>query len=393
MNKNTIEIIERSEFDFSKILQSLYSVIFSLLICRFTFNIIAICIQIGSSKHKEIKGLKLIITENSKSPHSFFNFLFVSNKYIKDKELFNSILNHEQAHSRQLHSLDIILIELLCCTFWFNPIVWIYKKEVKENHEYLADRAVINSGINISKYAAHIIENIKLSNQNLASAFSFLITKNRINMLSTNNHSKQTRWFFPSIAIIIFATILAGTSFTPKKDNSKPLTVIIDAGHGGKDPGINNEKDINLMIAKHISELSQKSNIKIILSRTTDKFISLEDRVKFINNSKADLLISLHCNSDNDESMKGIEAFYYPEGKNQEQARKLSKLIVSDQVKTITDIGKINTANYKIIRDVKIPGVLIELGFLSNKTDLQRLTDPTHQKEIAQSIYNSIQEF
>src|SRR5690606_69343 len=116
--------------------------------------------QIG---HKKIEGFKIISLDGEQQVSSFFNYIFINSSDLKSKGHRESIMLHEGVHSKQLHSLDILLVEFLSCAFWFNPFVWLYKKQIRENHEFIADDKVIQSGIDIEDYSHAIIYSGKRS--------------------------------------------------------------------------------------------------------------------------------------------------------------------------------------------------------------------------------------
>jgi len=193
--------------------------------------------------------------------------------------------------------------------------------------------------------------------------------------------------------------------------------IILDAGHGGIDPGTLNddktiqEKDINLSITHKIRELLESSGAQVILTREDDSSLYVEDgkktirqkynenlknRKKIIEESNADMFISIHMNA---LTGKGASKYYgaqtfYPSGK--EDSVKLSKYI-QKELKRVVD----NTNNREVkpredlylLKDNDIPSVLIECGFLSNEKESKLLVDEKYQEKIAWSIYAGIQNY
>jgi hypothetical protein len=133
------------------------------------------------------------------------------------KELFS----HEISHITQNHSLDIIFIELLKVFFWFNPLIYLFKKTIMLNHEYLADEAVTNSKNNSKSYI-NILLNIAFRNNNsyLASSFNYSFTKKRLLMITKNNFSKTA--IFKKIAVI--PLFLALGLLVINAQDTKPVT-------------------------------------------------------------------------------------------------------------------------------------------------------------------------
>lgn len=390
-DEKSIMLLQKEKFPFRKIFLILYLFGSALFLFRFSRNLSKILILIKNKKFEIVDGFKIIETKEKGNPYSFFNYLFINPSDLNNKTFANSIINHELAHSKQLHSVDIIFLEFLSCFFWFNPFIWIYKREILENHEYLADSAVIKAGIDIEIYSSQLIQCGDFLKQPLISGFSFIKTKNRLTMLHKEKSFNFLSGLKASIVLILFAGVFAISSFSPAK-NSKPFVVVVDAGHGGRDSGSLNEKEINLKISRHLQDLSKADDIQIILIRENDDFVTLQDRINFVNTQKPDFLLSIHSNVFTDPEKRGVEAFYANKGLHKDLSLLSSEILIKQHLKEITDKGEIKTANFKILSETTMPGVLLELGFLSNKSDAARLNDPGHQKLIASNIYAGLQE-
>lgn len=391
----TVEKIKREN---KGVLQTLfwgYLVLSLFLLVRFFRNLFEISTYIKKNNTFDIAGLRAISIAMNKNPYSFFHFLFINEGHLKNKQLSEAIIQHERAHSTQFHSADVIFIELLTCFFWFNPFLWLYKKAIVQNHEFLADAQVINAGSEIASYSQQII---KLGNKNLSSpllsGFNFNQTKNRIMMLHKKRTPKTLMNLKIGVVLSLFAFIftLAACTMDQANQENKPFIVVLDAGHGGTDPGASNEKDVALQIAKKLAALSNEKEIEIILTRKEDSFLSLGARVAVAKNQNADMLLSLHCNFSNDETKTGVVAFYARNGKAKEASYEQSKILVSNYVNEITEQGEINEAGFFLLRKLEIPGVLLNLGYLSNEKEAKQLKNPEFQQKIAENIYESLKE-
>ena len=181
----------------------------------------------------------------------------------------------------------------------------------------------------------------------------------------------------------------------------KGKIIVIDAGHGGKDPGTTYkdiyEKDINLKISLYLQEALKKLGADIIMTREGDYDLSsplayarkksdFDNRIKLINNSKASFYVSIHLNYLLDSKYKGIQLF------SSEDNIKYAELMQNYLNKSLK-----NDRNSKLIpkstymyRKLAVPGVLIECGFLSNYEERLKLTTDTYQKQIAWEIAKSI---
>lgn len=128
----------------------------SALLLRMLVQLAVVCRLAGRGKRMEWHGVRVLAVEGDNVPFSFFRWIFVQPGNHSEGEL-EEILAHEQAHVRQWHSLDVVVSELLCCLFWFNPAVWLAKRCVRQNLEFLADRAVVHSGFDRKNYQYHLL--------------------------------------------------------------------------------------------------------------------------------------------------------------------------------------------------------------------------------------------
>ena len=169
--------------------------------------------------------------------------------------------------------------------------------------------------------------------------------------------------------------------------------IILDAGHGGKDPGANNgdaiEKEITLEIAKMTREILEDSGYKVKMIREEDSFVELTKRPEIANRRNARIFVSIHCNSSEDGEGKGIETFYTEQKGESDQ--KLAELIHKEMVKhTEAEDRGVKTADYTVLVRTEMPAVLIETGFLTNFAECEALTDAEYQKIVAKGIAEGI---
>lgn len=155
--------------------------VFFLKLLVSTANIILKVVR--NRKIKIEQGTELIVSESVKSPISWLKYIFINSADYRDNP--REILTHEMAHIHYRHSIDLIFIDLLCCLQWFNPVIWLFRKELRSVHEFQADAAVVNSGINAKNYQILLIK--KAAGRNWSSVVSSLNhsnLKNRIAMMS-----------------------------------------------------------------------------------------------------------------------------------------------------------------------------------------------------------------
>jgi N-acetylmuramoyl-L-alanine amidase len=193
--------------------------------------------------------------------------------------------------------------------------------------------------------------------------------------------------------------VLAMTLFSfssPEKNETKPILVVIDVAHGGKDSGFIfegfTEKEIVKEIANKIITINKNSNINIVLNRTEDTFLSLSERAAKINSLNPDLVISLHINgSKDDKDRSGFEVFTLEESK---ESLKFAELLQSHF--SSFRVGQnitLKNANYFILKNVKAPAVLLEMAYLTNENDRKIILSDNGQEEMAKFILKSVQNF
>ncbi len=177
-------------------------------------------ITIFRIKHKSVP--KRIGTQNvyhlseKMMPFSFFRWIFVNTEVHSEEEL-KQILMHEQIHIQQWHSLDILLAESLCIFFWWNPIVWLMKKEIAINLEYLADSEILRKGVNSRDYQYHLLRlTYHETAVQIVNNFNVSQLKQRIMMMNKNKSPK--RKLAKYLMILPLAVLLMMTNCVQKKD-------------------------------------------------------------------------------------------------------------------------------------------------------------------------------
>ncbi|MCP2026459.1 N-acetylmuramoyl-L-alanine amidase [Flavobacterium sp. HSC-32F16] len=178
----------------------------------------------------------------------------------------------------------------------------------------------------------------------------------------------------------------------------KPLdkkVILIDAGHGGYDSGVNKygfeEKNITEAIARKIKEQSNSENVEIVLIRDGDISMNLTDRVTIINKLKPDLVLSLHVNSNSNMKANGVGAYISSNKAFHDQSKEIAEIAVNK----IVSSGKltkryISEAPFHILKYANCNMVHLELGFLSNENDRNYITSEEGQNEIANKILESL---
>ncbi|MFO7822678.1 MAG: M56 family metallopeptidase [Cyclobacterium sp.] len=164
---------------------TIYISVAVLLFYRFTVNLKMILQRAWTNPIIKYKNSKIVLMPQNVMPHSFLNYIFLNAEEYINGNIQREILIHELAHVRQKHSWDIIFFEIIQVLFWFNPFLFIYRKALLLNHEFLADDAVVGTNNDVGSYQRLLLEKIgQQSSSFITSQFKYSITKQRILMMT-----------------------------------------------------------------------------------------------------------------------------------------------------------------------------------------------------------------
>jgi N-acetylmuramoyl-L-alanine amidase len=193
------------------------------------------------------------------------------------------------------------------------------------------------------------------------------------------------------------------TTLPPLADDPAPslpnvsrgrVLVVIDPGHGGKDPGAIGiggvqEKDVILPISQQVTRLLEQQGVQVMMTRSGDYFVSLQGRTDLANRARADLFVSIHANSMGmgRPDINGLEVYYFGDRRLADTIHKNIRRSVS-----IGDRG-VRRARFYVLRNSRMPSTLVEVGFLTGYEDSPKLTDPAFRSQMAVAIARGILEF
>lgn len=185
----------------------IYGIITLFLCIRFIRNILKITSKIKMNTSLDYHNAKLVLMSEKTLPHTFLNYIFINETDYNNRNIEAELYAHELTHVRQIHTLDVILIEFLKTIFWFNPIFIFYKKAIQLNHEFLADEFVIRSYENIPFYQSLLVSKANVNQPlHLVSNLNFLVTKKRLLMMTKN--TTQTKAILKQITLIPIFVVL-----------------------------------------------------------------------------------------------------------------------------------------------------------------------------------------
>jgi hypothetical protein len=173
--------------------------------------------------NKKIHGKYMLIDHIKSYTFSFFNCIFVP--YINvGVDNFDNILMHEKTHADQFHSIDVLICEILSCFFWFNPLVWHFKSQIKLIHEYLADENVLKKGIDVKEYQTGLLSQIEEYPQLLLGSNYFFSIKKRIIMMTKIRNQKIGTLRYLSLVLLFGASFMFVGFINGQKKPAKETT-------------------------------------------------------------------------------------------------------------------------------------------------------------------------
>lgn len=206
---------------------SLYGLITFLLLIRFAVNIKYLIKKVNKNPLLKHGQAKLVLVPEKVLPHTFLNYIFINREDFETNAIENELYTHELTHVKQKHTIDILFIEMLKTVFWFNPLLYFYKKAIQLNHEFLADEKVVNSFDNAVFYQKLLLEKAAIGNPfYLASNLNFLLTKKRLLMM-TKSTSKTKAAVLKAVLIpvVVIALLLLSALKTINAENNSTDTI------------------------------------------------------------------------------------------------------------------------------------------------------------------------
>jgi N-acetylmuramoyl-L-alanine amidase len=393
--------------------QILYPTIYFLISILLSIGFIKMLFQIQALLKKypaqKIDKVTLVNTNNEKgTPFSFLQFIFWNSAIDISTTQGNQIFKHELAHIKEKHTYDKLFINIVLIIFWFNPFFWLLRKEQNLIHEFIADKKAVEDG-DTSGFAAMLLHTIYPQHQfSIANNFFYSPIKRRLLML-TKNKNPSVNYMGRILVLPLSVLILAAFTFKVNKStnhlyNGEKITVVIDAGHGGRDAGAKSadnivEKDIALSISKKIKVLNSNNTIEIILTREEDIFVSPTEKAAFAKENGADIFISVHMAATPQATEKSGISFYVAKnefanaGKSKVLAAALIDVFGKNYALPVNPAPVQREAGVWVLQANDIPSVLIEAGYITNESDARYLQTDAAKETIAKNILAAINKF
>lgn len=221
---------------------------------------------------------------------------------------------------------------------------------------------------------------------------------------------KKIEWIiaFAAILAVMYGSYTMSKNVVEDKVEGKAVDVVLDAGHGGSDPGkigINNvlEKDVNLSIVLKIKELLENEGMGVVLTRDSDtrvdengkeysKAADMKQRVDVMNEVMPQMVVSVHQNSYTSSEIKGAQVFYFT---SSETSKKMAEIIQEELRKVDPSNTRQVKANdtYYLLKKTEVPAIIVECGFLSNPEEAEKLATEEYQDKMAEAIVEGIKSY
>ncbi|WP_316801020.1 N-acetylmuramoyl-L-alanine amidase [Pedobacter frigidisoli] len=424
-------------YSWREIFEYCYFGIVAVLILRLFFNVVRIKLQLRRYGVIRMNRIVEVMPHSPLKNCSFFNLIIIdASMSDRDKQL---VIQHERVHVSQQHVVDKVLANLVAAVLWLNPIVYLWRNAVDHNHEFLADEETASTA-DKKTYATLLLQLAMPSVDIFAKHFSKLPLKNRIMMLYKEPNTGMQKLVYLAILPVL---LICSVAFINKREivvqktaqakavhtdvalkpdmyagnylnneiqvnqNARSafnevdeMTLVLDAGHGGKDDSSiatkgQKEKDLNLRAVKILEEEAVRRGIKVRLTRSADEYVSLRDRLPV---QMATAFISIHHNANSHAGASpfgGIEVIVSKQNPNIRLIEELAGGILNafKKSKGIEINNTLKEANLLLLRESKVPAVLIELGNIADEKSFGFINDEKNIRKISNLILDGFVQF
>jgi beta-lactamase regulating signal transducer with metallopeptidase domain len=231
VNSDYIEVpIQETPIDWSLILTTAYVVICVLILVKIGIEIASFYNRIRKHNQQKEADFTLIHSNTTENPFSFFHYIVINPHLFSEAEL-QHILTHESIHVKQKHSIDVLLGKLFCAVFWVNPIIWLYRKAMLQNLEFIADSETFQQIENKYEYQITLLKVVTHQHDlSITNQFYQSLIKKRIVMLHTNQSHKRNAWKYATILPLLvgFMLLFQIETIAQVKENSKVAAYAVE---------------------------------------------------------------------------------------------------------------------------------------------------------------------
>ncbi len=230
-SSKTEKNIPESTIDWSLIILSTYLTISFLIICKIGVELVSFYNKIRKQSRQKAIDFTLIHSTTTENPFSFFHFIVINTNLFSETELHH-ILTHESIHVKQKHSIDVLFGKLFCALFWVNPIIWLYRKAMLQNLEFIADSKTFEQIENKYEYQKTLLKVVTHQHDlSITNQFYQSLIKKRIVMLHTNQSHKRNAWKYATILPLLvgFMLLFQIETVAQVKEKSKNVSYAVSS--------------------------------------------------------------------------------------------------------------------------------------------------------------------
>jgi TonB-dependent SusC/RagA subfamily outer membrane receptor len=385
-----------------------YFAVSIVILATLIISLAKIYFIIKTHRAQLIGKIRFVATQEPGTPFSFLRYIFWNDKIDIHSSTGQQIFQHELVHVREAHTFDKLFLQITLILFWCNPFFWRIRKELQMIHEFIADKKAVQQH-DTANFAAMILQaSYPHQFSHITNPFFQSSIKRRLLML-TKIQNPSISYLSRILALPLIAFVVLAFSFRTKTASiislEKPITVVIDAGHGRQANGTTTgaregniyEDDIVLSLAKKVKELNANSKINIVLTRTSKDIVDLHKRVDIAKEKNADLFISLHmAATEPGHDGSGMEVYVSNKNTAYQQQSEMLGSVMKEELNSVYSTNPTlikRQVGVWVIDHNACPSILVECGYLTNQKDRSFITNEANQKIVAEKILSAIERF
>ena len=222
----TVTTSTQSHFSVWQVIGGIYLIGVGVMTLLFLFKLAKLVVLIIRSPKRKMSSCTAVFTGREQGSFSFFRYAIFPNENVDP-----DIMRHEMSHISHHHSWDILFAEVMMILQWFNPFIYLYKKELQSLHEYQADRDVVATGVDKKNYMMLILQQCTAVDfSGMSNNFSLILTKKRIKMITRNEKAKGLWWRLLATLPVLAVLLIANTKVTAQEQQSEKKQINVEIG-------------------------------------------------------------------------------------------------------------------------------------------------------------------
>ena len=216
----------QSHFSVWQVIVGIYLIGVGVMTLLFLFKLAKLVVLIIRSPKRKMSSCTAVFTGREQGSFSFFRYAFFPNETVDP-----DIMRHEMSHINHHHSWDILFAEVMMILQWFNPFIYLYKKELQSLHEYMADRDVVATGVDKKNYMMLILQQCTAVDfSGMSNNFSLILTKKRIKMITRNEKAKGLWWRLLATSPVLAVLLIANTKVAAQEKKAVDKPIMVEMG-------------------------------------------------------------------------------------------------------------------------------------------------------------------